>query len=344
MSKLFKLKEWVTVPDAAHHLAIAFGEPVSGADVLRLALDGRLTLSVDFVNHCTGRPGSIAYYTEDELNAKIASGEKPAEVKWVHISNEGLEALRLAGGRVVIDRDVSNGLLIPASRRIDANRLLTLTDEIVTLCGVFDLPMIGSERLYVEHYFQWLTGGPAVTLHDMGGALVQDSSGRFYNLMESWEDNEFVSGSRAELALIDRRIEEEKLPHNEATKLREAHGISRATFKEKQRTKSEVENFYPARGLPENAVLVVRTNALSKFLDSVSGRAEEKSVGTRERNSYLCVIAALCSEVNIDYLKPSKAAGNIRAIAHEKLGVDIGDTTIENYLKAIPDALESRKK
>ncbi len=50
MSKLFKLKEWLTLPDAAKHLAIAFGEEVGEADVLRLALDGHLKLSVNFVN------------------------------------------------------------------------------------------------------------------------------------------------------------------------------------------------------------------------------------------------------------------------------------------------------
>jgi hypothetical protein len=46
-----KFKEWLTVPDAARHLSILFGEDVSEADVLQLALDGHLTLSVHFVNH-----------------------------------------------------------------------------------------------------------------------------------------------------------------------------------------------------------------------------------------------------------------------------------------------------
>jgi hypothetical protein len=54
VKKLLKLKEWLTVPDAARHLSILFGEAVSEADVLRLALDGHLTLSVYFVNHARG--------------------------------------------------------------------------------------------------------------------------------------------------------------------------------------------------------------------------------------------------------------------------------------------------
>ncbi|MBP7483504.1 MAG: hypothetical protein KA788_13290, partial [Lacunisphaera sp.] len=59
MGKLFNLKEWLTVADAARHLSIAFGEEVAEADVLRLALDGQLRLSVNFVNGATARCGKI---------------------------------------------------------------------------------------------------------------------------------------------------------------------------------------------------------------------------------------------------------------------------------------------
>ena len=66
MSKLFKLKEWLTVPDAARHLSIAFGEEVSEPDVLRLALDGHLKLSVNFVNHARARRGKVVSWMETE--------------------------------------------------------------------------------------------------------------------------------------------------------------------------------------------------------------------------------------------------------------------------------------
>jgi hypothetical protein len=59
LKKLLKLKEWLTVPDAARHLSILFGEDLSEADVLRLGLDGHLTLSVDFVNHAQAQCGKM---------------------------------------------------------------------------------------------------------------------------------------------------------------------------------------------------------------------------------------------------------------------------------------------
>lgn len=47
MSKLFKLKRWLTVADAAKHLSTVFGEEVTEADVFRFALEGTLKLSVN---------------------------------------------------------------------------------------------------------------------------------------------------------------------------------------------------------------------------------------------------------------------------------------------------------
>lgn len=47
--KLLKLRDWLSVTEAARHLSILLGDEVTEAHVLRFALDGRLTLSVDFV-------------------------------------------------------------------------------------------------------------------------------------------------------------------------------------------------------------------------------------------------------------------------------------------------------
>ena len=66
MSKILKLKEWLTIEEAATRLSASAGEEVSGADVLRFALDGHLTLSVYFVNHARGTRGRVVPYTETQ--------------------------------------------------------------------------------------------------------------------------------------------------------------------------------------------------------------------------------------------------------------------------------------
>lgn len=344
MSKLFKLKEWLTVADAAKYLATAFDEPVSEADVLRLALDRRLVLSVDFVNHTRGRPGRISYYTHSELLALFEAGTYPEDLKWFHQSPSEVREMRALGFTHLPEAAEKKGISTLMSQRLDDERLLTLSDRVETISGVCDLLMVGAESLDVEHLYQQLTGGPAVTLTTLDGALVQDRNGCIYNLLEDYEDNEYCSGSLASLAQIERRIIEADIRPEKASELREAHATARLKFKERRKTNRPIDNHYPANGLPEDAVLVVRTSALSRFLDDVSGRATEKAVTTKERTSLLCIIAALCESARIDYRKASKSAGIIREIAHDELGIAIGETTVENYLKQIPDALETRTK
>jgi hypothetical protein len=79
LKKLLNLKQWLTVADAARHLSILFGEHVTEADVLRLALEGSLTLSVYFVNGARGRCGP-AVGIEDAK--RTIREENPND--WIH--------------------------------------------------------------------------------------------------------------------------------------------------------------------------------------------------------------------------------------------------------------------
>jgi uncharacterized protein YwlG (UPF0340 family) len=69
----------------------------------------------------------------------------------------------------------------------------------------------------------------------------------------------------------------------------------------------------------------------------------DKPMATIERNSLLTIIAALCKEAEIPYDKPAKAAGMIESTA-ATMGISIGQTTIEEHLKKIPNALRTRMK
>lgn len=69
----------------------------------------------------------------------------------------------------------------------------------------------------------------------------------------------------------------------------------------------------------------------------------ETEIRTRERNTLLTIIAALCREAKMDFAKPAKTAALIRGIM-DGMGVDVGESTIEGHLKKIPEALERRTK
>ena len=70
VGQLYRLREWLTVPDAAAHLSIAFGEDVTEAEVLRLGLDGHLKLSVNFVNAAKGLFGRVVKREQAEARPR----------------------------------------------------------------------------------------------------------------------------------------------------------------------------------------------------------------------------------------------------------------------------------
>jgi hypothetical protein len=144
--------------------------------------------------------------------------------------------------------------------KLDSEEVIDLADEIHELAGVFDLPMIGSERLDVEHAFQVLTGGPEVTLTCLDGAFVQVSPTHYCQIQAHFEDNEYSDKSAL------------KKPW------------------------SHPGNFYPSGGLPKDSVLVVRTEQLLELQTRLAGRGsgdDQRPVTPREHTTYLNIIGAM---------------------------------------------------
>jgi len=274
LKKLLKLKDWLTVPDAARHLSILFGEDVSEADVLRLALDGHLTLSIHFVNHATAQCGKIIPLADAEI------------VEVPTIDGDGV--FKMIKGLYLSD-----------------DRVLSFSRQIVSIDGVWDLPMLGAEQLDVEHKYQLLTDGPAVELTDLEGPLVNRPDGTWGRIVEHFSENKYFNKNNL------------MSPRNHP------------------------DNYYPAGGLPADAVFVVRTSALQDLeaLISEPNTDTEKPLNPRERDSLLLIIGALARLAKVDFTKSSKAA-----IAIERETIDMGarvaPRTIENHLNRIRMALD----
>ena len=152
--KLLKLRDSLTVPDAARHLSILLGDEVTEAHVLRFALDGRLTLSVDFVNITPAWCGKIIPQADAKSKIIQTSDGK---------SDSSLNEVSLSDGRVI-----------------------SFTRNFIFIEGVWDLVMFGAEVKAIEREYSLLTKGPAVvSLGDRNGLLVTRPDGTWGQLLQA---------------------------------------------------------------------------------------------------------------------------------------------------------------
>ena len=157
---LYKLKEWLTVPDAATHLSMALVEDVTEADVLQLALDGQLTLSVNFVNPTSGQLGRLV--RRELVEDRRARGNPFGTMSPV----KG-------------DADISESEVFQIDRPDAPFALME---------GVWDLAMIGNERNDISSHLQTLLGGPELNPHGSGDAFVTRPDGTWCRLFDREED------------------------------------------------------------------------------------------------------------------------------------------------------------
>lgn len=235
MSKLFKLKKWHSLYDAAKAMSVALKESIGASDLLRLALDGHLVMSTHFVNGAYGSP-CVPVDLE--------------KIEWKDLpSLDGERTLRMAANGRVFEHE---------------GRFYQVRNSIVNLeDGVWDLPLMGGERIDVEFQYQQMNFGPEPTAVSLEGVFVQSIEGQIYELQ-----------SRLEL------------------------GSST-----KGRPFMERENFHPAGALPEDSVLVVRTASIEGFIKQYGGEeganhshertVEEKPLLSRERETLLNIIGVM---------------------------------------------------
>jgi len=279
LKKLLNLKEWLTAPEAAHHLSLLFGEDVRESDVLRLALDGRLTLSVHFVNDTECLRGPLVPIQEakrDNARALGKNGKHPIE-------------------GVIIDDD----------------RVIECGSEIGYIRGVWDLPMIGAERVEIESRYQVLNNGPMVERDWVIKPIIVSMKDGTYCQLMTLRTKDWSTG--------EKRIFTE--PY-----------LSTA-------------NYDVARGLPEDTLLVVRTSALRELEARVSkpDQEAEKPLELRERTTLLVIIAALAELAEVDVKKPAKAGLTIESQT-VRMGAEVSSRAIQDHLNRIPEALARRGK
>lgn len=307
MKKLYQLKKWLTIEDTARHLSIVFGEPVSEADVLQLGLDGYLKLSVYFVNGAVAKRGKVVSYEQAKMYIL------PRDTSNVPIEELMPCYLNTVTITDVLPEEVKKGLqdqtLIFATKgfAIRHNEVLELEEEISHISkleDVYDLPMIGAERLDIEHKYQMLTGGVEVTGVFLDGAYVVSQDGQFCQLLERFDDNPYSNSD-------DKKKDRAKRPLYDP------------------------RNYYPG-SLPDDSALVVRTSELTEFESRISESEGviEKPLTASERDSLLKLVIGMAMK-GYSYDPNAKKNSAVADIAADLalLGLPLGDDTIRKYLK-----------
>jgi hypothetical protein len=279
MSKLFKLKRWLTVADAAKHLSTVFGEEVTEADVFRFALEGTLKLSVNVVNGGRARPGELVPISEAEYREVEMPGDRGP--------------LRLYGGpKILTDGVVSH--------------VLVLEKYVASISGLYDIPMIGGDRIAVENEYQQLAGGPEVTTVPMDGAFLETESGKLCQLQDDYEDNEYMNGSKASWERYEWGIEMEGGSGTAGGKrITAEYAEDRKKFLQDRKSKSQTESFYAGGNMPEDIVYVVRTKALADFINSANEEPDSEMTPEEWRTH----VAKVLAEHNGNKTHAGKALG-----------------------------------
>lgn len=223
MSKLFKIKQWVTAQQALDFLTLQLGEEVTPLDLLQLAVERKLKISVKFDHRVPVKLGVTVPYKD------VPIVELPS-------IREGEEKVCFLGGHC----------LTPEVEWDEDTPFACFEKNVSYIDGIWDLAMIGNEAINVANMLREEIGADSLDLLNIDGTFLCRPDGACANLQERFN------------------------PEDRA------------------------EGFYPAGGLPEDAVLVFRTAELNRFISEFDTPSEnEKSLGSRERNTLLSVIGGL---------------------------------------------------
>lgn len=239
--KLSRLKNWLTLEDSARYLSLIIGEKVCTDDLLQLALQKDLTLSINLVNKywaVTGKKVSIdesqlhRFPLKNEMQAEDIEST-PQEEKRVYLDSLFGEALKFYHSQTdTSDKAKLNfaGLMASAAGSPEADAALYFKgtvlpdgrgviefdcDQVDKITGVWNLSMVGLESLDVKSALHGEIEDPGFEVESANGVLLKHpTADRWANIYEPFS-NEHVG-----LDLRDFRLSE-RLPEGEPLVIRQ---------------------------------------------------------------------------------------------------------------------------
>lgn len=180
MSKLLKLKRWITLDAAADRLTNTVGEKVVVADLLQFALDKKIDLSVRLIDltpakRCERVAASSIEYNEVASIKTIARDDgtftfEPDEAKPIKIPKRGR-------------------VWQPSFHALKTGEFLQIVDSMTELDpDVWGFPLLtAANEIFVRQSLQSIIGGAEVTDVPMDGIVVENLIHELFELQSELE-------------------------------------------------------------------------------------------------------------------------------------------------------------
>ncbi|ASI92519.1 hypothetical protein [Vibrio mediterranei] len=338
MSKLLRIKKYLSIEEAAINLSNMLEEPIKVADIYHLALENDLTMSVRLV---------------DQSFAVIGR----------YIELNGHEA-----GNIQVDIDLRTGQPLDKPYSVCASELTTVKEnqgllfdkKVVPIDGIWDLAMIGSERQKLYELYQNEVGGEAPRTTGLNGFFLKrgDTIFRAKNSLPLVLDDNYRDAFQMRLntLLASRGLTCNDVINDpyalDSLKDEELEEYWSLAFAVRQVTLEDSVEGLPFDSGTEceetlnlgdlNYQFVIRTDELSRVVSNLfecqaSRTTEDLPLAVKERNTYLKLIHSLLIGLEIDPTARG-AATPIQKIT-ELAGEELSNETIRKILIKIKEQL-----
>ena len=257
-------------------------DKLSYSDIVRMILDDN-----------DGNPSKA-------IQERIAEDNSiPSEIKSYFYSSSEQERDHLASA-IASSPDCDFGATFVGCLLPNETEILEIESEVQSIDGIWDLPMIGAERLDILHSLQHCElGGEEVTLVNLEGTFLENpETGKIVQLQENFADNEYCS-------------------------------------KKDRKHYKKNPSYYPG-GLPSGYKLVIRTPEFQSFIASLS---DEPRANRKSENFQLRLIYQFATAIHgtLPDKITEKTTKKIIQTVKDEYGVTLETNarTLANYLNSI---------
>jgi hypothetical protein len=225
MDKLSALKKYFTLEETCRYFSKKFCSDISISDLLHIAIEGRLTLSINLFYPAIGKAGCLVPIA----SASFTLIEQPSAEPW-----------KLYNGTVLLKDGKEHSVI-------------EWSDTLIPILGLYDFLMLGSEKVELQKIYLESIGLPSLKV------VEQNFEGIIL------------------LNRLDVPVQLQIPPTDDAKKKIQA--IENEGFDAWQ------ENHSPKLQLPDNSMLVIRTEVIHQFVQNTLLSKKEQGTPTERAAS-----------------------------------------------------------